>query len=93
VVPARRVSCTLQHPSKGIPGPTISWSLDRTSRASGMASEKPGSHSTRFLSLGPLESADIRRENLGILNICVSALLRHVTPLLLASLNVCLLSG
>jgi hypothetical protein len=64
MVPARRCSCTLQHPSKGIPGPTISWSLDRTWRASGMASEKPGSHATKVLSLGPLESVGIRRENL-----------------------------
>jgi hypothetical protein len=33
------------------------------------------------------------QRKLGMLNICVSALLRHVTPLLLASLNLCLLTG
>jgi hypothetical protein len=63
MVPARRCSSVLQHPSKGIPGPAISWPLDRKSRAGGIASEKPGSHATRFLSPGPLESAGIRREN------------------------------
>jgi uncharacterized membrane protein len=33
------------------------------------------------------------QKKLGMLNICFSALLRHVTPLLLTSLNVCLLTA